>query len=313
MLRDEGECVDRRHRPGEEKALDFAKTFAAQPRQLIRRLDAFSRRRQVEAGAEAGYRLDDRHRARIGADAGNEAAVHLDLVEGEGAQIAQRRVACAEIVHGDAHAEVAQRMQELQVLPVLREQHGFGDLELKPARMQPRLVERGDDRRQQADLLELAGRQVDGDLDVARPARCRAAGLPEHPFAEVADQAGLLGHGDEFGRTEQAALWMTPAHQRLEARDAVVGQRQHRLVVQFELLGGQRLAQFESEPVAALRVEAHGVLVETEGGAAVRLGCIERKVGVAQQRVDVVAVLGGKRDADAAIDMFHDAVEVKRF
>ena len=88
--------------------------------------------------------------------------------------------------------------------------------------------------------------------------------------------------------------------------------RQHRLVVQLEFADRQRLAQFDRQPVAALGVEAHGGFVKAEGGAAVSLGGIKGKVGIAQQRVDVVAIPGRKCDADAAIDMFHDTVELER-
>ena len=71
-------------------------------------------------------------RRRLG-DAVDEAAVDLDLVEREAAQIAQRRISGAEIVQRDAHADVAQVLQQGERRVVVADQHGFGDLELQPA------------------------------------------------------------------------------------------------------------------------------------------------------------------------------------
>ena len=51
-----------------------------------------------------------------------------------------------------------------------------------------------------------------------------------------------------------------------------------------------RLAQ----PLVHLRLE------EAEGAAAVRLGGVERKIGVLQQHIGIVAVLRRERDAEAA-------------
>ena len=67
-------------------------------------------------------------------DVADERLVDLDLVEREAAQIAQRRIAGAEIVHRDADAEVAQRVQGRERRAAVGEQHRFGDLEFEPLR-----------------------------------------------------------------------------------------------------------------------------------------------------------------------------------
>ena len=46
-----------------------------------------------------------------------------------------------------------------------------------------------------------------------------AAGLLEHPAADVEDEAGLLGDGDELGGRDVAARRVMPADQRLERGD----------------------------------------------------------------------------------------------
>ena len=62
----------------------------------------------------------------------DEGSVDLDLVERETAQIAERRIAGAEIVHRDPHAELAQLVQGRQRRVGVLQQHRLGDLELQP-------------------------------------------------------------------------------------------------------------------------------------------------------------------------------------
>lgn len=54
-------------------------------------------------------------------------------------QVAQRRMAGAEIVERDARAELAQLLQDRQRLLVVADQHALRDLELKPSGREPRL------------------------------------------------------------------------------------------------------------------------------------------------------------------------------
>ena len=53
----------------------------------------------------------DVERADAVGDVLHERAVDLDLVEGEALQVAERGIAGAEVVHGDAHAELAQLVE----------------------------------------------------------------------------------------------------------------------------------------------------------------------------------------------------------
>ena len=71
------------------------------------------------------------------------------------------------------------------------------------------------------------------------------AGRAQHPFADRADQAGLLGDRDELGRRDQAELGMVPAQQGLEAGDLAGFAGDQRLVVELELARVERLAQVE--------------------------------------------------------------------
>ena len=95
---------------------------------------------------------------------------------------------------------------------------------------------------------------------------------------------------------------MPPAQQRLEADDVSADEIDERLIVHFQLLGGECRAQVDLELAARLRLGVHLRLEEAEGRFAVGLGAIERQVGVAQQTIGVVAVGGRDGDADAGAD-----------
>jgi len=92
-------------------ALHLGAAGAAHQLELVLGLDPFGGRLDAEAGAQAGYRLDDRDVLAAVAGAGDERAVDLDPVEREAAQVAQARIAGAEIVHRDAHAQRPQLVQ----------------------------------------------------------------------------------------------------------------------------------------------------------------------------------------------------------
>ena len=101
---------------------------------------------------------------------------------------------------------------------------------------------------------------------------------------------------------------MLPAHQRLDADDVAGLQLQLGLVVQHELVARERLAQLAEalEPrravVVALAVE------QLELGAEV-LGRVHRRVGAAQQRGRVAAVVRVAGDADRRLDVHGDAAD----
>ena len=149
-------------------------------------------------------------------------------------------------------------------------------------------------------------REIDRDLELARPFDGFGAGLAQHPFAERHDEADFLGERNEFHRPDHAAFGMPPPQQRFETADFIAVQVDERLVVQLELAVGETLSEIELEDAARLDLAIHLGLEEMRGAATFGLGAIESHVGVAQQRVGAVAVAGGKRDADAGAD--HDLV-----
>ena len=84
----------------------------------------------AEALGELHDRLDDRDILGPGAGFADEAAVDLQFVEHRLVQIADRRIAGAEIVERDADAKRAQALQHVERRAVVAEEHAFGDFQL---------------------------------------------------------------------------------------------------------------------------------------------------------------------------------------
>ena len=105
-----------------------------------------------------------------------------------------------------------------------------------------------------------------------------------------------------------AALRMPPAHQRLEADDLAVDARL-RLIVQRQLVALDRRSQFLLQRAPLAQPLVHVGFEEAERAAALRLGAIERGVGIADQRGGVGAVDRKYRDADAEAGAHRMAVD----
>ena len=203
----------------DEIALYAVAASIGEERQLLMCFDAFGDDRDVEAVAEADHGLDDGGRLRIARQMHHESTVDLDLVEGKSLQIGQRRIARAEIVHRDAHAERFQPPQQRQAAIKVLDQHAFGDFQLQPAGGEAGFQQ---DRMHHTDHIaahELRRRQIDRDLQRHGPGRRFTAGLPQDPFAHLDDQAAFFRKRDEIGRRDETAGRMNPARQRFETGD----------------------------------------------------------------------------------------------
>ena len=152
--------------------------------QLRGLLDALGGGLDIERMGEFGDRADDRAGAVAGQQIVDEAAVDLQLVEREALQIAERRIAGAEIVERDADAERAQRVEQPQGRLAAFEEDRFGDLDLEPVGREPAVGERAEDRFLKRAAVELDRRDVDRDADMLGPARRLRAGFADHPGAD---------------------------------------------------------------------------------------------------------------------------------
>ena len=95
--------------------------------------DALDDDRQAQAGAQVQHRPAHGAAGRVVLDVGQEVLVHLEHVDGHADQVGQRRPAGAEVVDGDADAELAQDGEVLEHVRVV-EQHRLGDLDDQPRR-----------------------------------------------------------------------------------------------------------------------------------------------------------------------------------
>ena len=133
----------------------------------------------------------------------------------------QRGIAGAEIVQRDADAERAELVQRRERRVVVRDQDGFGDLQLQPARVEPGLGERSGDLQRQRPDRNWIGETLTAMLTSAGQVAASAQAVRSTHCADLHDQAGFLGDRDEVGRRDHAAHRMPPAQQRLEAGDPI--------------------------------------------------------------------------------------------
>ena len=293
--------VGGRFRRAEQIALHFRAAERTKQFQLLLRLDALRGRRHVAFGGDVHHCPHDAGRSvRLG-DVVDEAAVDLDLVERKTLQIAERGIAGAEIVERDSDADAAKLMQNGKRCFVVANEHGLRDLQFEPARRQAGRRQCRDDLQGQRAAAKLHRRDVDREVDVVGPCRGLRAGRRQHPFAELVDQAGLFRDRNEFGGRDHAAFGVTPAHQRFAAGDGVVGEADAGLVIDLQRLVGDGLAQIQFQLAALLDQRIHVGLEEAIGAAARRFGGIHRQIRVLEDLVEIDAMLGSQRDADAGV------------
>ena len=235
---------------------------------------------------------------------GDEGAVDLHLVDREALEVREARVAGAEVVDRDRDAELLQAPERAERDVGVLHGERLGDLELEQPRRQPGFLERLRHHLGELRIVELPRREVDRDLQAAlgadegRP----AAGFAQHPFADLEDQAALLGDLDELARRHQAALGMLPAHQRLVADHFAALRLDDALVVQPQLALADGAAQIGLEREAPRGRLVHLLGEELVVGAPELLRVVHGGVGVADQRLGIAAVVGEHRDADRAGD-----------
>ena len=95
----------------EKEALKFIAAFGGEARELGLGLHAFGGSRYPQAAAQSDHGPNDRNAVFLPRQVADEGLIDLDLVERETAQIAERRIAGAEIIHRDLDPEVAELMQ----------------------------------------------------------------------------------------------------------------------------------------------------------------------------------------------------------
>src|ERR1700687_1740237 len=135
--------------------------------------------------------------------------------------------------------------------------------------------------------------------DLVLPNLQLATGLIKHPLIDGDDHSGLFGDRNELRRAENAALRVTPTHQRFETGYSSTAQGHDRLIVGLKLVAldrstevGLRLRQHQG-PVP------HRVVEYLVAALAQTLGAVHRGVRISQQILAPPTPLDADGDADA--------------
>src|SRR5262249_12132970 len=126
------------------------------------------------------------------------------------------------------------------------------------------------------------------------------ARLNHDPLAELNDQTGLLGQRDEVGRRDDALGRMSPTHQRLDGLNTPCLVLYDRLIDEIKLIAPDSLTKIVLQSIAAVSLRLELLVVETVAVATLILCLIECEIGVFQDLVATVAMLGRERNANAA-------------
>ena len=183
--------------------------------------DALDDDRQAQAGAQLEHRPAHRAAGRVVLDVGQEVLVHLEHVDGHADEVGQRGPAGAEVVDGDADAELAQDGEVLETWESSSRTDSVIST-IEPRRGQAAGLQGADDVGHELAAAHLAGGDVDGDAEIGvAEGGDGGAGLAQHPAAEVGDQRRLLGQRHELGGGDVAEQRVPPAQQGLDGDGAV--------------------------------------------------------------------------------------------
>jgi hypothetical protein len=188
------------------------------------------------------HRVDDVRVVGVVAHGAHERAVDLEHVEREAMQVAERRIARPEVIHVDLDLEGLELPEHLGDRVGILHDHALGDLQREPRSIHAVIPQYLLHVLDESRLGDLALRDVDAHREPVvsqaqiLPGPKLPACLVEHPAAQLDDQPGVLGMGDEVHGVNRAPVGMVPAGQHLEAGEAAGSQRDDRLVEDVELV-----------------------------------------------------------------------------
>ena len=177
-------------------------------------------RRWPEGDDRGGHRGVLGHRQQVA----HERAVDLHRRDRQAHEVAQRRVAGAEVVERDADPHRAQGPEDLGRVARVPHGRGLGDLQLERSAGRTR-CRAGCAAPCSTSVCSCSCAGADVDAHAQRPAQLPVPGaslparLLEDPGADGDQDAAVLGDGDEVQRRHHPALGVPPAHQRLHGDD----------------------------------------------------------------------------------------------
>ena len=207
--------------------------------------DAFGDDAEVEAVGDGDDGVNDGVSAAGDADAIDKAAVDFEALDGELVELAEGRVAGAEVVDGEGDAEPGEQVDLAGGLGEVAHHGGFGDLHAEEMGIDVVGGEGFEDVGGEVWTCDLERGDVDVDAyggeTLPPPTGGLGAELVEDPVAEGDDEAAFFGDGDERGGRDEAAFGMAEANEGFEAVE-LSGDGVEGLVVKLEAAVAERLA-----------------------------------------------------------------------
>ena len=124
----------RLHRLAEIVTLALGAAVLQKSGKLLRCLHALCDHAHIQTPAHADHQADDRGIAGARGNVAHERLVDLQCIDREALQMAQARIARAEVIQRKPHTHLAQRMQHCGGRRRVLHQEGFGQLELEMLR-----------------------------------------------------------------------------------------------------------------------------------------------------------------------------------
>ena len=224
--------------------------------------------------------------------AGGERVVDLHDRNRQRQQLAERRVARAEVVDGEADPGRTETTEGVRHLVDVGEAVALGQFDDEMLRGQAVARHQLADVGHQVFAHDVQRRDVHRSIGAAEgrmgaPPLQRSAGVAEHLPTDVADDPDLLGQRDEHRRRYEAARCGLPTGKQLHPCNSTGGHVDDRLAPCFQLVRADGLAkgQFEAAALGELRpqtaVEHHGLT------APVALGVGQRLVRLVHQAMHI--------------------------
>src|SRR5271166_6465986 len=170
-----------RNRRAEQEALHLSdRSEGLDDPHLSFRLDALDKHGHAELAAHRRDALHEDRGALLDAETDGEGPIDLDAVEREAEEIAQARIAGAEVVERNAHAVGPNGLKSAAHIAAIVKQRRLGDLEVQSSRGKIRGAKSVADRLHDVSVADLRRGQVDRNADVLRPRGASGAGAAQH-------------------------------------------------------------------------------------------------------------------------------------
>ena len=226
--------------PAEEPALAEVAAEGDHDVCLFEGFNAFGDDVEAQAVAEVDDGGDDLVAVGPVGHGGDEAAIDLEQVEGEGLEVAEAGVSGAEVVEGEAAAKLFEPGGDLEGGVEVVDEAALGELDDEAVKREAGACGELFEEIGEGEVAELDGRDVDADAEVRGQVDGGGEGVEQDVGGELIDPVVLFGGGDEAVGRDEAEGEVVPAGEEFEAVDLAGVECDQRLEVGSELAFGER-------------------------------------------------------------------------